>query len=290
MKVLVAGPWVGEFGWELLCWHSYIRTISKFFDKTICLSRSTSKYLYDDICDVFLEYHVEGIADGWKNTGFVREKEKNKISKKIECYLKKDDEVMWVPPIRCAQTHGSTYHHYSEKMFLPFSGPDHTHVTITPTYTVLGKNNKEKKYDYLIHARARQDIRPECNWDKDNWAKLVIKLKKNDEIIGSIGTRDSSYFIEGTDDLRGKPLSEVTEYLNNAKCSFGPSSGAMHLASLCNSPHVVWANNYNSKRYREFWNPHSTPVLFLDKFEFQPSPEYIIEKFSNWNMKTIEHD
>ena len=32
MKTLIAGPWVGEFGWELAAWQGYIRALSKNFD------------------------------------------------------------------------------------------------------------------------------------------------------------------------------------------------------------------------------------------------------------------
>ena len=55
-RVLFAGPWVGEFGWELFCWQAYIRSLSKFYDKTICISNNHSKFLYDDFCDRFIEF------------------------------------------------------------------------------------------------------------------------------------------------------------------------------------------------------------------------------------------
>lgn len=65
-KVLVAGPWVGEFGWELFTWQGYIRSLSEKFDKTIVLSRPSSKFLYTDFCDIFIDAHPpDGIADSY---------------------------------------------------------------------------------------------------------------------------------------------------------------------------------------------------------------------------------
>ena len=34
MKKLIAGPWTGEFGWELFAWHAYIRALSRKFEHT----------------------------------------------------------------------------------------------------------------------------------------------------------------------------------------------------------------------------------------------------------------
>ena len=33
MKRLIAGPWVGEFGWELFAWQGYIRALSRHLKK-----------------------------------------------------------------------------------------------------------------------------------------------------------------------------------------------------------------------------------------------------------------
>ena len=52
--VLVAGPWIGEFGWELFCWQGYIREMSKYYDKVVCVSSRNSEFLYSDYCDTFV--------------------------------------------------------------------------------------------------------------------------------------------------------------------------------------------------------------------------------------------
>ena len=36
-KTLIAGPWVGEFGWELFAWHGYVRTLAKQYDRIIII-------------------------------------------------------------------------------------------------------------------------------------------------------------------------------------------------------------------------------------------------------------
>ena len=48
MKTLIAGPWSGEFGWELFAWQAYIRSLSKYFEKTTIICRENSQYLYSN--------------------------------------------------------------------------------------------------------------------------------------------------------------------------------------------------------------------------------------------------
>jgi hypothetical protein len=54
--------------------------------------------------------------------------------------------------------------------------------------------------------------------------------------------------------------------LANADIVIGPSSGPMHLASLCGAPHVTWTDKASTKRrYLGGWNPHKTPCIVLDQ-------------------------
>jgi len=47
MKTLYAGPWVGEFGWELMWWNPYIRYMvaTGNYDQVIISGPTGSEYL-----------------------------------------------------------------------------------------------------------------------------------------------------------------------------------------------------------------------------------------------------
>ena len=57
---LIAGPWVGEFGWELFAWHAYVRGLSLNYDRTIVISRPLTEDLYSDFADEFVPYDPPG--------------------------------------------------------------------------------------------------------------------------------------------------------------------------------------------------------------------------------------
>jgi hypothetical protein len=80
--------------------------------------------------------------------------------------------------------------------------------------------------------------------------------------------------------------SDTFDVLRNTKCIFGPSSGPIHLSSLCGCPHVVWGDQSKSlNRHYTNWNPLGTKVLFLDRFLYHPPPEYVFDKFKKWDLK-----
>lgn len=266
-KTLVAGPWVGEFGWELFAWQGYVRSLSRNFDKTIIISRQNSKSLYEDFCSDFIAFDPpNNLADSYFMYGFDTKDALIKIIKENRIPLNKYTTVflprrIGLPP----QTH------YGEEISF---GP----YTIKPEYIQFGQKT-ELKYDYVFHARER-DLRKEDNWSVESWDTLYKLLSP--ARIACVGTLKESTLIKGTDDFRGSKLSETFDVLRNAKCVFGPSSGPMHLSSLCGVPHVVWSRKENYERYTENWNPLDTPVLFDSKHSWHPSPEYVYKKFLEW--------
>ena len=55
---LIAGPFLGEFGWELMQWQGYIRQLSKFYKHVIVYGRPSSAFLYKDFVSEFIEMNI----------------------------------------------------------------------------------------------------------------------------------------------------------------------------------------------------------------------------------------
>ena len=269
-KTFIGGPWSGEFGWELFAWHAYVRSLSEHFDKTIIVCRENSTYLYADFADDYLICNPNtGLADSFFMHGFNAEKELKDVIQRENIQLNKNTSIFvprrigW-PPMT----------HYTERF-------NFGTITIMPKYIIFNNDSHPVKYDYVFHARARE-LRKQDNWSTENWDKLLALLKEEGKSVACIGTKDESLCIDGAEDLRGIDLEQLCSILANTKCAFGPSSGPMHLASLCHCPHVVWSKDGNRLRYNENWNPHNTPILFLSAHSWHPEPEYVFEKFKEW--------
>lgn len=269
-KLLIAGPWVGEFGWELFAWQGYVRALSHHYDRTVIVCRESSRGLYEDFADDFIFVNPStGLADSFfmHNLDFnqflretLMEKGRHYLDQKPSIFL---PHRIGQPPLT----------HFSESVKLGS-------CNVVPEYHKYGSDG-EIKYDYIFHMRERH-LRQEDNWEFSNWEKLLRLLNIPKKRIACIGSLEEAAHIPQTADLRGQKMDVVFDTLSRAKCTFGPSSGPMHLASLCGCPHVVWSCPQNQERYSQTWNPFDTPVLFLPEFDWHPSPDYVFEKFNNW--------
>lgn len=255
-KTLLAGPWVGEFGWELFSWQAHVRFMSKYYNKTVVVGRPGNQFLYSDFCNEYVEFDPKCVSSGVDNcTGGVP------FDKSIIKDIKFED---WIPGKR--QPGAS---------FKPF-------FKVRPEFLAKQKfikfesNTLDKTFDILIHARNKKDKR---DWSLKNWSNLVESLKGFK--IGSIGTSSGAFHIKGTEDVRNINLSDLVSIINRTNLVAGPSSGPLHLASLCGTNHLVWSDFTNKERYLNFWNPLKTKCTFFDEFGWNPDPRNIEIKIRN---------
>ena len=249
---LLAGPFLGEFGWELFAWQGVLRKMVEVgdYNEVVIGCKSGREYLYRDFATKFI--NIEG-DDGMADV----------------CTYNR------VPPLFSADILAA---HSDHQIFTPHL--DHYYKR-EQSFVKFG-NKLEKGYDILVHARNRT-VAPYRNWSIDNWSSLIKKF--GDFSIASIGSKNNSHLIDGTDDLRGIPLNELCDYMASAYVMATPSSGPGHLASLCGCRHVVWTDNKkrsinadlftNRDRYEHMWNPLKTKVVVIDDQEWNPSADSV---------------
>ena len=267
MKLLI-GPWIGEFGWELFCWQSFMRVLVKKYQPSdvVCVTRKGHELLYRD----FSKTHNFELTSGKANMFMLEDmsdSDSSRIADLHEHYKKLGYEV--IPPL--------PLHYKGTEVMSPFGFP------ISPEFIRYGEKKEECSFDAIFHARSRS-LRSSDNWDQDKWILLAKKAKEMGLKVACIGSLQESSSIDGTTDLRGIELEKLVDYLASSKLIVGPSSGPMHLATLCGCPQLVWSGNPNNKvRYEKEWNPFSTKVKYMDLDEggWHPDPlevfDYIVE-------------
>jgi len=253
MKTLVAGPWLGEFGWELMMWQARLRhlALKNNYKNIICLVRTGHEYLYSDFTNEFLFMDMAGIKNGWKINN------KNPIIPQpvIEQMKKKHGDV-------CIYSPGEKFD-FSAQKFIKY------HV------------DSNKKYDLVFHCRQTTNMGTGYrNWPIVKWNEL--KNNFSGLKIACIGNPREAMAINGTDNYLGVSIKRTIEILSNAKIIIGPSSGPMHLASLCGCTHIVFTGKgqcfgtqTNRCRYETGWNPLKTKAIVLDQEGWNPSVKYV---------------
>jgi len=254
-NILLAGPWVGEFGWELFCWQGFIRKQSKQYDKTIVIGRPGNEALYSDFADEYIEFDPESFkTDAWNCAGA-------KSAKDIIDKTPHTTHLSGHFDIGMRYTHNGVVD--TKNLF--FNGQEfHKYLT----------DEDQIGYNLILHCRNKS-TGADRNWGKGQWEELV-KLLPDTISICCIGNSEA-FHIEGTDDSRGISLSKLITVMNKSMLIVGPSSGPMHMASLCGLKHLVWSTDYNRVRYEKDWNPFDTKVIFYSEGDWNPKPEAIKE-------------
>ena len=243
MNTLHAGPWIGEFGWELCSWNPFVRWLSQQFDKVIVEGPASSEYLYEFADEYRPNEPTPGFSDEYKGH--------------CEAFTPEPGATV-VKPL--PGVHGKPEKRAFARVFKP--NPERE-------WRYLPKS-AEHVADVLCAFRSPKVFKGRTIKDKEyprlRCEELVHKLLGENLSVACIGGLDN-YHIEGTVDLRGAPLEKQCAVLAGAKVCVGPSSGPMHLASLCKTPHVIWYNRKDIAasvvRYESFWNPHGTAFTYM---------------------------
>lgn len=270
---LFAGPWIGEFGWELFCWQAYLRKIAKQYDHITVCSRPGKEFLYQDFVHKFLPFQpASEDVSMWANYGL----DENYINRIFAPPL----DTIWLDPRKFLSTLSQ------ERKKIPgltvlemFTPPDQEFIA-------YGNPNKDKAFDIVIHARNRTDKKawPEKNWPIENWNALVTHF--SGMRIACVGHLSASNRIDGTIDLRGIPLNEVADVLASSKLCVGCSDGLLNFAALCKTPRLIWTikseADKNIDRHSKCWNPFNIPVQMVIHDTWRPPSIQIIKAIEEY--------
>jgi len=257
MAKLFAGPYVGEFGWLLFGWQGFLRSMSKDYDHVAIAGREDHRIFYEDFVDEYIPYEPMGI-----HTRYTKCKDEHVPAEFYDPFQGYDKIIpAQTQLVSWSQSRG--FFHYNQQ----YVG-DHKQE-----FRRFG-NSKDNLFDIIFHARDTEKCGSKGrNWGQRRWDRLYEKFKG--EKVVFIGSKEEAYCPIGAPDLRGMRLRYVIDIIAGAKVVVGGSSGPIHLASLCGTPHVVWGHPLNKRRYEQDWNPLKTPVRFHGADYWRPSVDTV---------------
>jgi hypothetical protein len=272
---IIVGPWVGEFGWELFCWQAYARTATRHYNKVTVICKPGHEELYKDFATDFKYFDTpaHGHADMSYHTGLL---DRNYIGG-VKYEYPADIDVL---PTQCIPfTPDKASQAYQSQTILWYEkGRTLSEFKLGPTYHKYGQV-KVDNYgpNILLHARNRSGHRSGDNWSMEKWNELAEELVKRGHTVGWIGSQEEALALDQGIDCRGITLENLTTMMGNAQVLLSPSSGPVHLAALCNLPHVVWTIESNRLRNEKIWNPFQTPLKFLSEYEWDPTVDHVLQ-------------
>jgi hypothetical protein len=246
MRALFAGPWIGEFGFEIGTWQARVRAAARGYPRVVVGCSASSQALYEDFCHEFrlipyahnttAHYRIRPDGEGWEVS----------------------DELV-APFVEEAESVGAV--HLAPRTYPP--GQEQWHR--------YGSPHPGLSYDVLLHCRWFKKGTVNADYRRcapqDWWDRLVSELHY--PRIASIGLVDASLHAAGTDDLRGVATGSLMDVMASSMVCVGPASGAIHLAAVCGCPQATWsdmrkgrhAHPLSKKRLLRQWNPFKVKVM-----------------------------
>lgn len=256
---IIAGPWLGEFGWEIMRWQGVFRALAEKGHRITMVSRTGHEVFYEDYVDSFipaleLGFVEIGATDGWRIDGAMPVLSVELLRDRFPGYIyRKPDYCM---------KRGVNLHSREQR------------------FVSLGRKPHAPSNEVIVHARwTNKANSAERNWPIEKWEEAITQIRHLGFSVTAIGSPHAAACPGGASDARGLELRGLVDRIAAARLVMGPSSGPMHLASLCKTPHLVWTdrefwgstNGTNRHRYEEAWNPLHTPAYVIDEEDWQPS-------------------
>ncbi len=268
---LLAGPYAGEFGFELMQWQGFVRARRAAYEQVHVLTYPERDYLYEG-CQVHHHDIDFKKAGYWYGRFGPAEMQRMADAKAAEIGLK--DYDVFNPSLLCTRYHKMLF--WKQEFRLLEEPP-----------------LSEKLYDVLFHFRS---VRKEGfaidlkNYSPELADELVRRCMDQGLAVGCYGHPAYAYCPKGCADLRNADLRQTVAAISSARAAVGEASGGMHLANACGKPTIIWGEGQWHIAFALRWNPFCVPIYVVTIATWRPAPEevcrIVIESLADLRVRT----
>jgi len=256
-RILVAGPYMGELGYELMEWQAWVRAQVPRYWEVHVITFPGRDALYPGCVvhthDVPLER--AGLRHGRFSPAELKSLARAKAK---ELGLKNYD-------ILTAQTLCTPYH---RQFILPAK------------FELLRKDPLQGRYrDLAFHFRWVKNGEPDLTQDYplELCDRVAAMCQKKGHSVCCVGHPRYSYCPAGVEDLRSEDLEASITAISSARILAGELSGPMQLAQLCGVPISVWSDNPSRLDNSERWNVLRVPTFVVANDTNRPEVERVVQ-------------
>lgn len=260
-RILVAGPYVGEFGHELMDWQPWVRAQISRYNEVHVITYPGRDYLYPG-CKV--HYHEVALETaGYKHGRFTPAQLESLARKKAAELGLNDYDLMTALHI-CTR--------YHQRFLLPAK------------FELLGQSPADGEMrDLAFHFRQVKKMGPDQtrNYSLEDCDRLVELCRAQGLSFFCIGHPRYSYCPAGVEDRRTEDLAASVAAIRSARLLAGELSGPMHLAQLSGTPILIWAPGQWRLDNCEAWNVFRVPTYIVTNEMEPPKPELVSGKITS---------
>ena len=259
-RILVAGPYVGEFGHELMDWQAWVRAQVARHDEVHVITYPGRDFLYPG-CRVH-HHDVALETAGYKHCRF-SPAQLESMARKKAAELGLTNYDLMTPLHVC-----TTYH---QRHLLPAK------------FERLGSPPMpEEMRDVAFHFRQVNKAGPDQtrNYPPELCDRVAAFCRAQGVSFFCIGHPRYAYCPAGAEDRRSENLAASVAAIRSARLLAGELSGPMHLAQLCGTPILIWAPGQWRLDNCECWNVFHVPTYIVTNEIRHPEPEIVGQKIA----------
>jgi hypothetical protein len=255
-KNLIAGPYAGEFGYELMQWQGYVRARRAKYEEVHVITFPGREYLYEG-CSVSahdIPLHLAGFR-----YGVISPTDSCRMANRKASELGWTDYDVFLPALLATQYHKRLFWRQDFRLFEE------------PPINGIVR-------DITFHFRAVQKIGDHAKNYAPALAEELVQLCLSEGLSAScIGHPDYSLCPKGCEDQRSVSLKGTIAAICSARAMVGEISGPTHLANLCGKPAILWAPFPYKVDYARRWNPFDVPLYIAADDTHEPAPQRVLE-------------
>jgi hypothetical protein len=255
---LLAGPYVGEFGYELMQWQSYVRARRPFYESVHVLTYPGRDYLYED-CVV--HHHQVDLRTAGYQYGGMHPAERLRMARNLAAETGLDDYDIFDTSLLCTRYHKMLFWRQAFRLFREPLKPGGDR-DVAFHFRAIDKTGPDRSRNYRVElANDLVRLGQQAGW------KMI-----------AIGHPSYSFCPEGVEDCRSVELPETIAALCSVRLLAGELSGPFHLANLCGLPTAFFADGQWRIDNCLGWNPFRVPLYVIANDTMQPPPELVFSK------------
>jgi hypothetical protein len=267
-RILVAGPYIGEFGHELMEWQAWVRAQVGRYREVHVITFPGRDALYPG-CRV----HVHDIPlekAGYRYGRFSPSELTTMAQVRAKEWGLEHYDIL-TPQHLCTR--------YHQRYILP------SKFELLRTPPLQGRYR-----DIAFHFRWVNKDGPDLmrNYPQELCDRVVVACRERGYSLCCVGHPRYSYCPEGVEDLRSEDLQASITAISSAHLLAGELSGPMHLAQLCGVPILIWADGQWRLDTCEYWNVFHVPTFIVANDTHRPDPERIIATIER-AMQELSH-
>jgi len=266
-KIVVCGPWMGEFGGELEHWHAYLRHLKRFEykDRYMVSCSFPGRAAFYPFAEEFWEL-PEFVMTALQNrevftrwatvvdarTGKLLVAGDEFIDKTIDWLKDKVSKAFPNEEVEFLQPHIGLH-------------PNTLLNKQTQLYELLRVEKEVPTKDHIVIFPRQRLNEPVRNWPLDRWKQLVELFLREGETVISCGTTYESGILEINDpkfvDIHGSDLETQIAYMQTAKLAVTSLCGAVRFAAYTGTTTLTFGHRgyIDSVRIAEGKPLHENP-------------------------------